>query len=96
MRPTLYEIEPEEITHKCIDKCDPLFDFVFNEKCYKFNCPKGTKLKNDGTRNCICENLYYINEENNEMIFCTKENEDYINCIENIIYPPEYYENPEK
>ena len=30
------------------------------------------------------------------MICCTNENEDDINCIENIIYPKEYYENPEK
>ncbi len=48
---TLYEIEPESITHKCVDRCDPLTDYVFNDICYKYNCPENTKLKNDGTRN---------------------------------------------
>ena len=91
----LYEIEPETITHKCIDKCNPLADFVFNNICYKYNCPIGTKLKNDGKRNCICENYYYINDEN-MMVCCTRENEDDENCIEKIIYPPEYYKNPDK
>ena len=93
---SIYEVEPEPITHKCIEKCNPLTDFVFNDICYKYNCPEGTKLKNDGTRDCICENSYYISKENNHMICCTNENEDDINCIEKILYPQEYYENPDK
>ena len=30
------------------------------------------------------------------MICCNNENKDNINCIENFIYPPEYYEDPDK
>ena len=93
---TLYEIEPESITHKCIEKCDPAVEYVFNGICYRNSCPENTKLKKDGTRNCICENLYYINEINNYMICCTGENEDDINCLEKIVYPPEYYQDPDK
>ena len=92
----IYENEPEELTHKCLEKCNPLIDYVFNGNCYKNNCPLGTKLKNDGTRNCICEESFYINEENNEMICCNEENRDDINCFEDIIYPLEYYENSDK
>ena len=91
----IFEIEPEQLTHKCVDKCNPLIDYIFNNKCFKYSCPERTKLKNDGTRNCVCENSYYTDKENN-MICCTKENEDDINCIENIVYPPEYYQNPDK
>jgi len=92
----IYESEPDPITHKCIEKCNPLSDYVFNDKCFKYNCPEGTHLKNDGTRNCICEQSYYIDEENGKMVCCNDENKDDINCIENIVYPPEYYENPDK
>ena len=91
----LYEIEPESITHKCIEKCNPLTDYIFNSICYRKNCPEGTELKNDGTRNCICKDYYYINEVNN-MICCTSENINDENCIQNIVYPPEYYSNPDK
>ena len=91
----IYENEPESITHKCIEKCNPLSDYVFNDVCFKYNCPEGTKLKNDGSRNCVCEQSYYIDEENGKMICCNDENKDNINCLENIAYPPEYYENPD-
>ena len=92
----IYEKEPDPITHKCIEKCNPLSDYVFNEDCFKDKCPEGTKLKNDGTRNCICEQLYFIDEESGKMICCNDENKEDINCLENIVYPPEYYENPDK
>jgi hypothetical protein len=92
----IYENEPDPITHKCIEKCNPLIDYVFNDACFKYNCPEGTKLKNDGTRNCICEESYYVDEGNGKMICCNDENKEDINCLENIIYPPEYYENPDK
>ena len=109
------EEDPEPITKKCVEKCNPLTGFIFNGICYKNNCPQWTKLKDDGSRNCECENSYYINDQN-EAICCTSENEDdeqckslpttidcnkienedNINCIEKIEYPPEYYENPDK
>ena len=92
----IYEVESDPITHKCIEKCDPLSDYVFNDDCFKYSCPEGTKLKNDGTRNCICEQSYFIDEENGKMVCCNDENKENINCLENIIYPPEYYENPDK
>ena len=76
---TIYETEHESITYKCIDKCNVLTDYVFNDICYKYSCPKYSKLKDDGTRNCICETSYYI-DENNNMICYTNENEDDINC----------------
>jgi len=85
-----YESEPDPITNKCLDKCDPYSDYLYNDKCYKNGCPSGTKLKEDGTRNCVCDNLYYY--EDDKMICCSNES-DNINCI---IYPPEYYEDPDK
>ena len=123
-----YEIIPEGITRKCVNKCDPSIDYVFNNECFKDGCPKDTQLKDDGTRNCICENTYYmegdimvcctsenkndtkckndiineetencLNEETNIIIDCNLiENEDNIKCVENIIYPPEYYKDPDK
>jgi hypothetical protein len=62
--------EPESLTHKCIERCNPNKDFNFNDECYKNNCPPGTKLNSteeeNGKKICICENLYII--KNNYMI----------------------------
>ena len=91
----IYENETDPITHKCIEKCNPLSDYVFNDDCFKNSCPEGTKLKNDGTRNCICEQSYFIDEVSGKIVCCTDENKEDINCLEDIVYPPEYYENPD-
>ena len=81
-------------SNKCISSCLTYKKrYMFNTKCYYDKCPEGTKLKDDGTRNCICENLYYIDEKTNKMVCCISE--DDINCMEKIEYPPEYYENPD-
>ena len=37
-----------------------------------------------------------VEDEVNNMICCTSENANDENCIENIVYPPEYYRNPDK
>ena len=78
----IYEKIPESITHKCIEKCNPLNDYVFNDECYKYGCPEGTKLESNETKKCICENSYYIIEEINKMICCTNENKDDPKCNE--------------
>ena len=72
-----YDSEPDPITNKCLDKCNPLTDYVFNGQCYKSGCPTGAKLAEDGTRNCVCNNLYYYEDE--KMICCLSES-DNINC----------------
>ena len=68
----LDDYEPESLTHKCIEKCNPNKDFNFNDNCYKDGCPSGTKLnttENESTKKiCICEDQYYINETNNYMV----------------------------
>ena len=43
-----YENKSDPITNKCLDKCDPSFDNLYNGKCYKNGCPSGTKLAEDG------------------------------------------------
>ena len=53
-------------TKECIhEKCSNDY-YIFNNKCYKNNCPENTKLKSDGVT-CIC-NDYFIN--NNDNITC--------------------------
>jgi hypothetical protein len=68
----LDDYEAESLTHKCIEKCNPNKDFIFNDNCYKDGCPSGTKLittENESIKKiCICEDQYYINETNNYMI----------------------------
>ena len=43
---------------KCIyyDVCDPSKDYLFNNECYKNNCPIGTMIdpSNPSSKNCIC------------------------------------------
>ena len=34
--------EPELLTKKCVEKCDPSKHFNFNDKCYNESCPSGT------------------------------------------------------
>jgi len=43
--------------NKCDYSCDPRLDYFFNDICYKFYCPQGTKLdiSNPDSRKCICE-----------------------------------------
>ena len=57
--------EPEPLTHKCIEKCNPNKHFNFNDQCYINNCPNGTKLNETEMENdkkiCICNDMYYIN-----------------------------------
>jgi len=42
--------------HKCVEKCIPDKHFTFNDKCYKEDCPPGTKLNSteDGNGKKIC------------------------------------------
>ena len=73
--------EPEPLTHKCIEKCNPNKHYNFNGGCYKDNCPNGTKLNTteeeiSGKKICICNDLYYINETNNFMICCNEDNKE--------------------
>ena len=62
-----------------VSKCIPITEFEFNNECYS-NCPKGTKKdESDSSKNlCICNNLYYLNEENEQI------------CIDNNVCPDEY------
>ena len=54
------DYEPEPLTHKCVEKCNPDKDFIFNGVCYKDDCPPGTKLNstedNNGKKICVYEN----------------------------------------
>ena len=73
--------EPESLTNKCIEKCNPIKDYNFNDECYKDNCPIGTILNDTeeektGKKICICEDLYYINKTNNYMICCNDDNKE--------------------
>jgi len=71
------DYEPEPLTHKCVEKCNPDKHFNFNDKCYKDDCPPGTKLNStedeNGKKICICNNSYNINNTNNYMI-CLNDN----------------------
>ena len=68
--------EPELLTKKCVEKCDPSKHFNFNDQCYIESCPSGTKLNTTENEKkiCICEGLYYINETNNYMVCCNNNN----------------------
>ena len=69
--------EPEALTRKCVEKCNPNKHYNFNDKCYKDHCPPGTKLNStedeNGKKICICEGSYKINNTNNFMI-CLNDN----------------------
>ena len=93
--------EPDLSTHRCIEKCNPAINYVFNNICYTLGCPDGTELdpNNINSRICICKKSYYIE---NALIICCDEdiegdckNNDSTNSnINNNMYPEEYYENP--
>ena len=53
------------LTSSCNQICDSRVDFVFNDICYKFYCPQGTKLNSSdpNNRNCICEEGSKIDQE---------------------------------
>ena len=75
------DYEPEPLTHKCIKKCNPIKDYIFNDDCYIDDCPIGTILnmtekEKTGRKVCICEDLYYINKTNNFMICCNDVNKE--------------------
>ena len=76
--PTGYDLD--SMTKKCL-----ICNFVFNGKCYKNNCPEGTKLNesNPDSRTCICEEKTKIDQ-----------NSGFITCED--IYPELYYQNREK
>ena len=80
------DYEPEPLTHKCIEKCNPNKHFNFNDQCYIDDCPNGTKLNESERENdkkiCICNDLYYINKTNNFMICCNEYNMDL--CLKEI------------
>ena len=64
------EYEPDTLTRKCVEKCNPSRHYVFNNICYKEGCPEGSKLNesNPDSRICICEKDTYI--ENDNIICC--------------------------
>ena len=64
------EYEPDQLTRKCVEKCNPSRHYVFNDICYKEGCPEGTQLNssNPDSRICVCEKSSYI--ENNITICC--------------------------
>ena len=80
-----YEYELDLLTNKCKYICDPLINYVFNDICYKNECPEGTHLNNSNpsSRECICEDKMKIDE-----------NTGLITCEDN--YPELYYKQPEK
>ena len=61
-KPNNYEV----IDNNFVKICDNLTDYFFNNKCYE-SCPENTKLKindsNTSLKICICDNLYYLNGE---------------------------------
>ena len=70
------EYEEENLTHKCVEKCNPIKHYSFNDECFKEECPNGTKLNSTENERkiCVCEDLYYINETTNYMICCNQDN----------------------
>ena len=88
------DYEPDLLTHKCTEKCNTNKHYNFNDKCYKEGCPIGTKLNiSENTKKiCICENLYYIDERNNQIVCFDENNITYSYSTEPInsgIYPTE-------
>mgnify|MGYP002623862319 CR=1 FL=1 len=67
--------EPDDITHKCVEKCDPSRHFVFNDICYKEGCPEETELdpEDPSSRICKCKKSSYLDDSNN--IVCCDEEE---------------------
>ena len=61
-KPDNYEI----IGNNFVRKCDNLTDYFFNNECYENSCPENTKLNESETSKkiCICNNLYYLDNEN--------------------------------
>ena len=88
--------EPELITRRCIEKCNPEIHFIFNNECFTSGCPEGTELdpNNINSRTCICKKSYY--RENNLIICCDEDIQGDCknnNLTNNIVYPKEDYEN---
>ena len=82
-------------TSTCNQVCDSRVDYVFNDICYKFYCPQGTKLNTSDptSRTCVCEEGSKINEGTGltscvykfpEIFFENKDNCPYLynkNCV---------------
>ena len=91
------DYEPDPITRQCVEKCKPSKHFVFNDICYKKGCPSGSKLNESepDSRICVCEKNSFFDIKNNITICCDEE-EGTCPKEEEIIYPQEYLDNPEK
>ena len=78
--PTEYDLD--ENTKKCTYLCDPRIHYVFNNICYKSECPEGTHLdpSNPTSRECICEDISHA-DINTGLITCEE------------IYPQLFYED---
>ena len=74
--PEYYDIDP--ITHKCFYSCDPKKDYIFNNICYKNQCPEGTYLQNPDSviRTCICKDKSEIIDINSALTACEFNNPD--------------------
>ena len=74
-KPDNYEV----IGNNFVRMCDNLNDYFFNNECYENSCPENTKLNESETSKkiCICNNLYYLEDENEI-------------CINDIDCPDEY------
>jgi hypothetical protein len=70
----------DNTTKKCHYLCDPKVDFVFNNICYKNDCPAGTHLdkSNTSSRTCICEDDSQVDE-----------NTGLTTCVD--FFPKKYY-----
>ena len=78
------EYDLDDLTKKCYYLCDKFINYVFNDVCYKTQCPEGTQLNpsNPNSRICVCEDKTKV-DKNSGLITC----ED--------IYPELYYEDPQ-
>ena len=74
-KPDNYQV----IGNNFVRMCDDLNDYFFNNECYENSCPENTKLDESETSKkiCICNNLYYLEDENEI-------------CINDIDCPDEY------
>ena len=61
--PEYYDLDPT--TRKCYYSCDPKKDYVFNNICYKNQCPEGTYLQdpNSDIRTCVCKEKSEIDSD---------------------------------
>ena len=59
-------------TKECVEECPNDFPLEFNKKCYKSgNCPDGTHEDILEGKKCLCDGLYF--KQDNGNFYCLEE-----------------------